>query len=246
MSDEVCIEISREIFSEAGSRERMLIADIGAGTGRFSIPLLIRGCRVVGVDVSRAMLKLMISKIRPEWLSNLQPVVADAQNLPLRSNYFDAALCFQVLHLIQNWRLVIGEIQRILHDSAPIAIGESTRTGINAEVNEKYKEIRNKHGHQYRRLGASDMEEVLKYMRSSGWSASESEDHSWVGRMTVNSIIQGLADKVYSGTWNVPDDDHHEIIQELRDWANKRYNNLEISREVTSEFKLSFVRRSKH
>jgi SAM-dependent methyltransferase len=242
MSDEVCIEISREVFSEAGGKDGMLIADIGAGTGRFSIPLMIRGCRVVGVDVSPGMLRLILSKLKPEWLSNLQPVVADAQNLPFKSNCFDAALCFQVLHLIQNWHLVIDEIQRILCEDSPLAIGESIRTGISAEVNQKYKEIRGKHGYDYRRLGASDMEEVLKYLRGSGWMTSESEDHSWVGRMTINSIIQGLSDKVFSGTWNVPDEDHHMIIQELREWANERYNNMEISREVTSEFKLSFVR----
>lgn len=242
MSDEVCIEISREIFSEAGSREGILVADIGAGTGRFSIPLVIRGCRVVGVDVSRGMLRLMLSKLRREWLSRLQPVVADAQNLPFRPSCFDAALCFQVLHLIQNWHLVIGETQRILREDAPLAIGESIRAGINAEVNEKYKELRGKHGYQYKRLGASDMEEALKYLRGGGWSTSEPEDHSWVGHMTINSIIQGLADKVFSGTWNVPDEDHYGIIQELREWANKRYNNLEISREVSSEFRLAFVR----
>ena len=245
MSDQVCIEISREIFAEAGSREGMLIADIGAGTGRFSIPLMIRGCRVIGVDLSPAMLRLMLSKLRREWLSSLQPIVADAQNLPFRSNYFDAALCFQVLHLIQNWHKVVSEIQHILRVDAPLVIGESVRTGINAEINEKYKEIRDKHGYHYRRLGAANMEEALRYLRTSGCSASEPEDHSWVGRMTVNSVLQGLADKVYSGTWNVPDEDHHAIIQELREWANDRYTNLEISREVTSEFTLSFVRPSK-
>jgi ubiquinone/menaquinone biosynthesis C-methylase UbiE len=245
MSEEVCIEISREVRTEAGNREGMLIVDIGAGTGRFSIPLMIRGCRVVGVDLSPGMLRLMLSKVRREWLSSLQPVVADAQNLPFRSDSFDATLCFQVLHLIQNWHTVITEIQHILHEDAPLVVGESVRSGINAEVNEKYKEIKGKHGYNYKRLGAGNMEEALKYLRGIGWSTSEPENHSWVGRMTVNSILQGLADKVYSGTWNVPDEDHHLIIQELREWANKRYNNLEISREVSSEFRISFVRFSK-
>jgi hypothetical protein len=60
--------------------------------------------------------------------------------------------------------------------------------------------------------------------------------------MSINSIIQGLIDKLYSGTWNVPDEAHLGIIQELREWANERYNNLEVSREVSAEFKLAFVR----
>ncbi|WXG43933.1 MAG: methyltransferase domain-containing protein [Promethearchaeati archaeon SRVP18_Atabeyarchaeia-1] len=245
MSDEVCIEVSREVFSEAGSGEGMSVVDIGAGTGRFSVPLAVRGFRVVGVDVSKEMLRLMLSKLRREWLCRLQPVVADAQNLPFRDKCFNAALCFQVLHLIQNWHLVASEAGRVLRDGAPMAIGESIRTGVSAEVNEKYKEIRGKHGFHYRRLGVSDIEEAIKYLRGSGWTVSDPETHSWVGHVTINSIIQGLADKVYSGTWNVPDEAHHEIIEQLRDWANKRYNNLDISREVASEFRLAFARSSK-
>lgn len=130
MSDEVCIEVSREVFSEAGSGEGMSVVDIGAGTGRFSVPLAVRGFRVVGVDVSKEMLRLMLSKLRREWLCRLQPVVADAQNLPFRDKCFNAALCFQVLHLIQNWHLVASEAGHVLHDGAPMAIGESIRTGV--------------------------------------------------------------------------------------------------------------------
>jgi hypothetical protein len=122
-------------------------------------------------------------------------------------------------------------------------VGESLRTGISAEVNDEYAEIRTKHGFEHKRVGAQDIDEVISYLRGNGCLVpEEAEKHSWVGRMTINSIIQGLADRVSSGTWSVPDDDHMEIIQELRDWANKRYNDLEISREVSSEFKLAFAR----
>jgi hypothetical protein len=110
-------------------------------------------------------------------------------------------------------------------------------------VNDEYVEIRTKKGYEHRRVGAQDISEAISYLRSIGCLVPEEpEKHSWVGHMTINSIIQGLADKVYSRTWNVPDDVHLAIIQELRDWANKRYNNLEISREVSSEFKLAFIR----
>jgi ubiquinone/menaquinone biosynthesis C-methylase UbiE len=245
MSDEICIEVSREIFSEAGSREGMLVADIGVGTGRFSIPLMVRGCRVVGVDSSLEMIRLVLSRIRREWLFRLQPLVADAQNLPLKSKCLDAALCFQVLYLTQNWHLVISEAQRTLHDGAPLAVGESIRTGVSAEVNEKYKETRGRHGFPHKRSGASNIDEALKYFQASEWSVSETEALSWIGRMTINSIIQGLADKIHTLARNVPDEAHQGIIQELREWAYKRYNNLEISREVTSEFKLAFVRPAK-
>jgi ubiquinone/menaquinone biosynthesis C-methylase UbiE len=243
MSDEVCIEITREIVEEADSKAGTLIADLGTGTGRFSIPLAMRGCRVVGLDVSLGMIRVMLSKIRKDWRSRLQPLVADARSLPFRSNSLDAVLCFQIFHLIHGWHSVIADVRRTLVKDGLLAVGESIRKGISAEVNSQYKEIRDKRGYGYRRVGAQDIDEVLSYLQSNGCSVPEEpEKQSWVGRMSINSIIQGLADKVYSGTWNVPDEAHLGIIQELREWANERYNNLEISREVSAEFKLAFVR----
>jgi ubiquinone/menaquinone biosynthesis C-methylase UbiE len=243
MSDEMCLEITREIVEEAGNGEGILVGDLGAGTGRFSIPLMMRGCRVIGVDVSLGMIRVMLSKIRSDLRSRLQTVVADVRNLPFRSNVLDVALCFQVLHLIRDWHSVIADLHRTLIEGGLFSVGESFRTGISAEVNDEYAEISAKHGFERSRVGAQDIDEVISYLRSNGCLVPEEpEKHSWVGRMTVNSIIQGLADKVYSGTWTVPDDVNIEIIEELRDWANKRYNDLEISREVSSEVKLAFVR----
>jgi ubiquinone/menaquinone biosynthesis C-methylase UbiE len=243
MSDETCSEITREIVEEAGNREGLLIGDLGAGTGRFSIPLVMRGCRVIGVDISLGMIRVMLSKIRSDSRLRLQAVVADVRNLPFRSHVLDVALCFQVLHLVPDWHSVIADVHRTLVEGGLFSVGESLRMGISAEVNDEYGEIRTKQGFEHRRAGAQDIDEVISYLRSTGCLVPEEpEKHSWVGRMTVNSIIQGLADRVYSGTWSVPDDTHIEIIQELRDWANKRYNDLEISREVSSEVKLAFVR----
>jgi ubiquinone/menaquinone biosynthesis C-methylase UbiE len=243
MSDEICIDVAREVHEEAGRREGLLIGDLGAGTGRFSIPLVLRGCNVVAIDISPGMVHEMLFKTRRDFRLRLQAVVADARNLPLRSNILDAVLCFQVLNLIQDWHSVIADVQSTLIQGGLLSVGESLRTGISAEVNDKYANIKVKHGFEHSRLGAHDIGEVISYLRSMGCLVPEEpERYSWVGRMTVNSVIQGLADKVYSGTWSVPEDVHLAIIQELRDWANMRYVDLEIPREVSSEFKLAFVR----
>jgi ubiquinone/menaquinone biosynthesis C-methylase UbiE len=243
MSDEICIDVAREIHEEAGGREGLLIGDLGAGTGRFSIPLVMRGCNVIAIDISPGMAHEMLSKTRSNFRLRLQTVVADARNLPLRSNILDAALCFQVLHLIRDWHLVIADVQVALIQGGLLSVGEFLRTGISAEVNDKYASIKAKHGFVHSRVGAQDISEVVSYLRSIGCLVPEEpERYSWVGRMTVNSVIQGLADKVCSGTWAVPDDVHFAIIQKLRDWANMRYIDLEIPREVSSEFKLAFVR----
>jgi SAM-dependent methyltransferase len=220
----------------------MVLADMGAGTGRFSIPLAIRGCRVVGVDISSGMLHIMLSKLNPESRSRLQPIAADAEWFPLRPSSFDAVVCFQLLHLIKDWRSVIKEVQRTLVKGGLLALGESVGGGFQAEVIDAYKDIRAKHGYPYKRLGAGSLREVLDYLRGEGYSASSDPDvHNWVGHMTIDSIIQGMEEKVYSRTLDVPQDVHREIVLELREWARKRYNNLELPRETESEFKVGFA-----
>jgi hypothetical protein len=51
-----------------------------------------------------------------------------------------------------------------------------------------------------------------------------------------------MEEKVYSRTWDVPQDAHREIILELREWTRKRYSNLELPRETESEFRVGFAR----
>jgi SAM-dependent methyltransferase len=68
-----------------------LIIDVGCGTARHSLELARRGYRVVGVDLSAAMLAQARRKARVEGL-HPRLVQADARALPFPSR-FDLALC---------------------------------------------------------------------------------------------------------------------------------------------------------
>src|SRR5574341_687347 len=76
-----------------------LILDAGTGTGRISIPLLERGARLIGCDLSMKMLRRL-----HENLSSAQLAQADAALLPFPANSFDAVLTVHVMHLVGPWR----------------------------------------------------------------------------------------------------------------------------------------------
>ena len=83
--------------------------EIGAGTGRFTVPLRAAGVEVFGVDISAAML----SKLREK--DPAAPTLrADATRLPFRDGAFGAALAVHVLHLIPAWRQAVAELVRVL------------------------------------------------------------------------------------------------------------------------------------
>lgn len=83
------------------------VLDVGTGTGRFALPVSALGFEVTGVDVSRRMLL----KGREKGLS--QVVLGDAYSLPFQEKAFDAAIIIHVLHVVADWRRVMGEIGRV-------------------------------------------------------------------------------------------------------------------------------------
>src|SRR5215472_16926867 len=83
--------------------------EIGAGTGRFTVPLRAAGLHVVGIDISPAML----GKLRQK--DPAAPVLlADATRLPFPDGAFGSALAVHVLDLIPAWRAAVAELVRVL------------------------------------------------------------------------------------------------------------------------------------
>ena len=70
------------------------VLDIGCGVGRYLVPLVRNGCRVVGADISRQALTLLDS--------NYSRVVADIQQLPFQDHSFDAITCYGVLQHLER------------------------------------------------------------------------------------------------------------------------------------------------
>lgn len=90
------------------------VADLGCGTGVL-FDLLRRRVGneglIVGVDFSPAM----IHKARQNFpFENIVTIDADAEMLPLRSNWFDLAISFAAFAHFTNQELVMEEASRIL------------------------------------------------------------------------------------------------------------------------------------
>ncbi len=92
------------------------LLDVGCGTGRHAVPLVLAGFRVTGVDLSPAMLALAATRARAAGVE-LDLVEADARELPDHLGSYDAAIC-----LCEGAFGLVGEgVEPLAHDRAILA-----------------------------------------------------------------------------------------------------------------------------
>jgi 2-polyprenyl-3-methyl-5-hydroxy-6-metoxy-1,4-benzoquinol methylase len=80
----------------AGVPSGATVVDVPCGTGRLAEALLEQGYKVVGVDISEAMLKVAEHKLR-RFGNQFEIATGDAFKLKELGRRFDAALCARVL-----------------------------------------------------------------------------------------------------------------------------------------------------
>ncbi|MBN1296075.1 methyltransferase domain-containing protein [bacterium] len=102
----------RFILDHLGDVTGMRILDLGAGTGRLSLPMARHGARVTAADASDKMLAILREKA---WLQGL-PVTAsriDAHALPFPDTAFEAAVSLRMIMHVVDWHRVIAELCRV-------------------------------------------------------------------------------------------------------------------------------------
>ncbi|MHB1357893.1 MAG: class I SAM-dependent methyltransferase [Anaerolineae bacterium] len=111
------------------------ILELGAATGRYTIPLAGRGYRVTAFDLSAQATEL--SRIKAQQAgqeSHIEYLVGDARDLACLGNTpYDAALVMGPLyHLIHeaDRRLVLEQVYQVLKPGAPIISAFINRLGI--------------------------------------------------------------------------------------------------------------------
>jgi ubiquinone/menaquinone biosynthesis C-methylase UbiE len=100
--------------------------DVGCGNGRHAALLARRSATVVGLDASRALLRIARERASERGYADaFAPVAGDAGSLPLRDGSVDAAVHVATLHHLRSRERRVGaltELGRVLAPGAPALV----------------------------------------------------------------------------------------------------------------------------
>jgi SAM-dependent methyltransferase len=131
---------------------RLVVADLGCGTGAALLELAPVCNQVIGVDREQAMLDAASERLGAA--GNVELHLGGLEALPLREQSIDAALCMLVLHHVQDLDTALGEVRRVLRPG-----GRAVVVDMSAHDREEYRRTM---GHQHLGFSAGDLRRLAE------------------------------------------------------------------------------------
>jgi ubiquinone/menaquinone biosynthesis C-methylase UbiE len=103
---------------------KMTVADVGAGTGYFTVRLAKRVAKVYATDVQPQMLDLLRARLPRENLANVELVLATDHDAKLPEHSIDLALLVDVYHELADPAGVMTGIRRALKPGGRLVLVE--------------------------------------------------------------------------------------------------------------------------
>jgi SAM-dependent methyltransferase len=202
------------LLDELGPPGRPVL-EIGVGTGRVALPLAERH-RVVGIDLSREMLRVLAAKE-----ADVLAVEGDALRLPFRSGTFAAVVACHVLHLVRDWRRAVDEVRRVLTPGGLLLASRgSRREGLG---NELALRIRDVTGMSEAFVGLDDLDELDDLLVADGWAVRHPEPIPRPSTATVADYFDGVEANCFSWTWPLTDEQRATAVRQVRAWVVEQY-----------------------
>ena len=106
-----------------------VVADLGCGTGYFSVPISSKVKKVYAIDVQQEMLDYLEKKIQKNHIKNIKTLLSTDNVIPLENESVDVLLSVNTLHEFQNRDRIIKEIYRVIKQTGRIVIVDFRKEG---------------------------------------------------------------------------------------------------------------------
>jgi ubiquinone/menaquinone biosynthesis C-methylase UbiE len=130
------------VLDELAIKPGSTVADIGAGTGYFSLRLAQRvgpQGRVLATDIQPQMLAMLSDKMRAANIANIEPILCTPTDAKLPANTLDLALMVDVYHELAYPEETLGQIRRALKPDGRLVLIEYRGEDPNIPIKPEHK-----------------------------------------------------------------------------------------------------------
>jgi len=242
MPAEVTRDVSRGILRALREVDPTpTVLEIGVGTGRIALPLANSGARVFGIDIAPAMLAQLRAKG-----SDLPVALGEATAPPFPRACFDGALFVHVLHLLPDIDAALRAVQDVVRPGGVLMYGrtehpDGVRRTLIAEVRDLVRQLAGIE------LGAGQWNAAAdrvftEHARATGAALHETTLAQWTGRTSGRDFLDGVARRIYSSSWAIPDSVMPELLRQLTPRVEKALGSLDRAVETPTTFVLVSAR----
>ena len=228
--------LAREVSAEPR------LVEVGIGTGRIAVPLTERGVHVTGIDISAAMLGVLLGKRR-----DINVMLAESAQPPFPPATFDASLFVHILHLVPDPEATVratlalvrpGGIamaggddhpRKSIRDTADGIIQSTVRQLSGVEMGGSQPHAR---GQQTFERVAVDLGAAVETVRVVGWNSS----------MTARRMLGRLEARDFSSAWKIPAVIMPELLARVRPRLEELFGGFETAVSFERSFSMTVAR----
>ena len=111
-----------KILSFLDLKPNSIVADLGCGSGVFTIPISKKIKKIYGIDIEPKMIQVLNQKILQKNLKNISTLLSNGIKIPLETSSLDLLITVNTLHEFEDRNKVLKEIFRILKPTGKLAV----------------------------------------------------------------------------------------------------------------------------
>lgn len=125
-----------QILNFVEIKRHFVAADLGCGTGFFTVPLSLKVKKVYGIDVQKEMLGVLGDKMKKLRIRNIELLLSTPNEIPLENESVNLLISVNTLHEFEDKDKIADEMRRVLKKGGRLLIVDFKRedTGFGPPV----------------------------------------------------------------------------------------------------------------